>query len=244
MAAKVLLIDIETSAIKAYTWGPKWETNLIEVIEPSKILSFSAKWLGGRSITKGLPDYKGYKKGVLEDDRICEELHGLLNEADLVVAHNGRAFDIKTINARMMFNGLKPTSPYKIFDTKTEFKKRFRLASNSLDDLCGYYGLGRKLEHEGFPLWKRCEAGDPKAWAKMLKYNRHDIVLLEALYLLMRPWAENHPNIAFLSDFPEGCPACGSRKVQSRGWNKTRTRKSKRYFCECGQWFSGKSEKR
>ncbi len=244
MKPKVLLIDIETSPIKAYTWGPKWETNLIEVIQQSKILSFSAKWVGGKHITKGLPNYKGYKKGVINDRAICLEMHDLLDQADIVVAHNGKAFDVKTINLRFLANGLGPTSPHKVVDTKLEFKKRFRAPSNSMDDICDYLGLGRKMEHEGFPLWKRCEAGHRPSWEKMLKYNKHDVVLLEALYLKIRPWIIHHPNIAYLTEKRDACPNCGSNKSQHRGWNRTKTLKFRRLQCECGSWHQASKGER
>jgi len=241
--AKILLIDIETSPIRAYTWGPMWETNLIEVIEQSTILSYSSKWFGGKIITQGWPDYKGYKAGVKDDTAIVKDIWNLLDEADIVIAHNGKAFDVKTINARFLVHGLKPTSPYKIIDTKTEIKKYFRLPSNSLDNICDYFGLGRKLEHEGFGLWKKCEAGDQASWKRMMRYNKHDTVLLNSLYELIRPWMRNHPSVAALIEKPDQCPNCGSKKCQARGWSRTKTRKYRRFQCECGAWYQAtKSE--
>ena len=82
---KMLYIDIETSPIIAYTWGPKWETSLIETIEESKILSYSAKWADGKHITKGLIDYTGYKPGMVNDYLLIFDLVKLLNDADIVV---------------------------------------------------------------------------------------------------------------------------------------------------------------
>lgn len=246
MKPKILYLDIETSPIKAFTWGPKWETNLIEVIEQSRILSFSAKWMGGQHVTRGLPEYKGYKKGVIDDKLICKDLWDLLDEADVVVAHNGKAFDVKTVSARLLANGLGPTAPYRVVDTKTEVKKAFRLPSNSLDDICDYFGLGRKMEHEGFPLWKRCEAGDRAAWDKMLRYNKHDVVLLEKLYMLIRPWISNHPNMATLVGKDGLCPTCLSKKLQKRGRGISGKGTHQRYQCmntECGRWSRGPSEK-
>lgn len=233
---KILFIDLETTPIEAYTWGPKWETNLIEFIEHTRILSYSAKWFGGSHITKGWPDYKGYKKGELEDKSIVKDLWDLCNDTEVIVAHNGKSFDTKVMNARFAFHNLTPPAPYKIVDTKIEAKKHLRLPSNKLDDLCDYFGLGRKLHHEGFPLWKSCMDGEMSAWNKMKKYNKHDVVLLEKLYLKLLPWMNTHPNMGMYYE-KLVCPKCGGKRLQSRGFAITTTNKYKRLQCQdCGGW--------
>ena len=231
---KILCIDIETTPIEAYTWGPKWETNLIEFIEHVRILSFSAKWINGKYITKGWPDYKGYRKGILDDTSIVKELWDLLNEADVIVAQNGKSYDIKVMNARFAYHKLTPPAPFKLIDTKLEARKYLRLPSYSLDDLCDYFKMGRKLHHEGFPLWTGCMAGDGKSWAKMLKYNKWDVVLLEKLYLKLRPWMQQHPNFGLYTN-KVGCQNCGANRIQSRGLEPGG--KHKRVQCGlCGRW--------
>lgn len=236
MNPRILSIDVETTPLQAYTWGPKWETNLIEVIEQSRILSYSAKWLDGKHITKGWPDYKGYKKGELDDKKIMQDIWNLLNEADIILAHNGRDFDAKVINTRFVANGLTPPAPYKLIDTKTEAKKYLRLPSNSLDDICDYFKIGRKMEHEGFPLWKKCMAGDKAAWNRMLKYNKQDVVLLEEVYLLLRPWMSGHPTVGMFHN-KLVCPRCGSDKIHARGFAVSKTQKYRKFQCQnCASW--------
>src|SRR3990167_2871988 len=236
---KILTFDIETTPIIAYSWGPKWETNLIEVIEWSKILSFSAKWLDGKQTTKGWPDYKSYKIGEKNDEEIVKEIWEFLNESDIIITQNGVDFDIKVANSRFIFYGLNPPSPYKVIDTKREAKKYLRLPSNSLDDIGSYFGLGRKEQHEGFPLWTACMAGDKGAWRKMLSYNRNDVILTEKLYLKLRPWLKTHPNISSLV-FDHTCPKCGSASLESRGYYRSNTALYHKYLCKkCGGWSRG-----
>lgn len=238
---KICILDIETSPLIAYSWGPSYETNLIEVIEQSQVLSFSAKWLGGKHITKGWPDYKGYKKGILDDRNLIKDLWEIVNEADVIVGQNLRDFDMKILNARFLFHGLKPPSPYKTVDTKVEAKKYLRMPSNKLDDLGGYYGIGRKVEHEGFGLWKKCMAGDKKAWRRMKRYNYKDVVLTERLYILLRPWMQSHPNYGMYHD-KICCVRCGSWRIQSRGYAINNTTKYRRLHCQkCGAWMKAPS---
>jgi DNA polymerase elongation subunit (family B) len=230
---RILTFDIETTPIIAYSWGPKWEANLIEIIEPSKVLSFSAKWLNGKHITKGWIDYRSDN-----DRQIVEDIWDLFNEADIIVVQNGRVFDTKTLNSRFLNYSMTPPAPYKIVDTLLEARKYLRLPSYSLDDMCDYFGIGRKVEHEGFPLWKRCMTGDKKAWKKMLKYNKHDVTLTEKLYLKLRPFMASHPNLGMYTN-QLVCPKCGSRKIQSRGWRINKTTRYKKVFCSnCGGWGS------
>ena len=239
---KLLVIDIETSPIVAYTWGPKWETNIIEFIEQSQIICFSAKWIGGKQETKGLPDYSGYKAGIIDDKKIVKRIHELLDEADAVVTQNGRAFDIKVINSRFIKHGLQPPSPYKIIDTLSEAKRYLRLPSYKLNDMGEYFGIGSKLAHEGFDLWKKCIAGVKASWTKMKRYNAQDVVLTEKLYNKIRPFMRTHPNFSVLAD-KHACPKCGSENVISQGFSANSTTLYRRAQCkDCGGWFRyGKS---
>ena len=234
---KILILDIETSPIIASTWGPKYETNIIEVIEDSQIICFSAKWYGGKQITKGLIDYEGYKAGVVDDSKIIKDIHQLLDEADVTVTQNGVSFDHKVINSRFIANDMLPPAPYKMIDTLSEAKRYLKLPSYSLNDMCTYFGIGQKLQHEGFKLWKDCIAGDAKAWKTMKKYNAQDVKLTEEFYLRLRPFMRTHPNFSVYAD-KNNCPKCGSSKVQARGFTATSTMMYRRAQCmACGGWF-------
>jgi hypothetical protein len=232
---RILLIDIETFPNVSYTWG-KWEQDVVEFVDHWYILSFAYKWLGDKK-TKviGLPDFKGYKPGT-KDKELLKYIWQLLDEADIVIAQNGNAFDFKKINTRFFEAGMKPPSPYRTIDTLTVARRYFAFNSNKLDDLGRDLKIGRKVEHEGFPLWLKCERGDMKAWKRMKKYNRQDVELLEQLYLKERPWIKDAPNLDMWSDV-RVCPKCGSTRLHSRGESITQAYVYTRYQCQdCGGW--------
>lgn len=240
---KVLLIDLETSPITGYSWN-LWETNILDIKKDWYILSFAYKWLGDSKVTaKALPMYKGYGKDKENDLSLCEDLWVLFDQADVIVAHNGQAFDVKKSNARFVTHGFKPPSPYKIVDTKLVAKKYFKFESNKLDNLGKSLGLGEKLETGGFSTWLGCMAGDKNAWDKMIKYNKQDVVLLEKVYLRLRDWIVNHPRITDKS-INEACANCGSTHIQKRGTMRNKTTTLQRLHCQgCGAWHSVKIEK-
>lgn len=234
---KILLFDIETNPNVAYVWG-KYEQNIIAYKQHWYMISFSYKWLEEKNTyVKSLPDYPMYKKDQHNDEMLVRDLWKLFDEADIVVAHNGVQFDVRKSNARFMKHSLPPPSPYKIIDTKIVAKSYLKMDSNKLDDICDYFGIGRKINTGGFELWLGCESGDKASWKKMCEYNKHDVVLLEKVYLRMLPFMTNHPNIALLSGNKCNCPNCGSVDVQKRGYSYTRTTKNQRYQCnKCHSW--------
>lgn len=238
---RILVWDIETSPMISYNWSA-YESNALEIIEEPQILCFAYKWLGDKSVTViGQCDLAGYKAGRNDDRKLVALIHQLFDQADIVVAHNGDSFDQKTAQSRMMAHGMKPPSPYKQIDTKKVAKKYGRFSRNKLDDLSKQFGFGRKMENEGWALWKKVLGGDKKAWETMKKYNKIDVELEEKLYLHLRPWIQNHPSISVLTDRPDSCVKCGSSNMRTGGFFATKVGRKKRYQClDCGGWCHGR----
>lgn len=242
---KILIFDIETAPNLAYVWG-KYEQNVIAYENEWYMLCYAAKWLGKKKVmTSKLNDFKLFKKDKRNDLEVCKELWKLLDEADVVIAHNGDSFDIKKTNARFLYHGLTAPSPYKTLDTKKIAKRYFKFNSNKLDDLGEHFGIGRKVKHEGFSLWLKCMDGVKSGWNNMIKYNKQDVILLEKLYLKLLPWITNHPNYGVYLGKEHVCPNCGSEQVIRRGFNYTKTMVYQSWQCKnCGSWSqSSKGEK-
>jgi hypothetical protein len=241
---KVLLFDIETAPNLAYVWD-KYEQDVIAFKKERYMLSFSYKWLGDAKIhAYSLPMFKGYKKNPEDDKELVRKLHQLFEDADIIVAHNGDNFDIKMANAAFARHGLTPPAPYKTVDTLKVARAKFRFNSNKLDDIGSLLGLGRKHDTGGFKLWLGCLAGLNSAWKKMVDYNKQDVVLLEKVYLKLRPWMTNHPNMNLDDGKAPACPVCKSTEVIRRGFAYTSVSRRQRYCCaDCGKWSVGKIQK-
>lgn len=226
---KILIWDIETTPNIGYTWG-KYEQNVIEFIEESKILSISCKLVGDSKV-------KFFGRNKLSEKNILKKIAKELEESDISVAHNGDQFDVKKLTSRMIALGLPPLKPLVTVDTKKVAKKHFGFNSNSLNDLGKYLGLGVKAETGGFSTWLGCMKGDKKSWAKMEKYNKQDVLLLERLYNKLKPWILRHPNVALLQDV-EGCPKCGSQNVIKRGIRGNASSLQQQMVCkDCNGWY-------
>lgn len=234
--ARILILDVETAPKISYVWRFfKENVSPKQVLKHGHMMSFAAKWLGDDKII--------YEENRKEDDKaLIEKIIYWLDQADIVVAHNGARFDLPQIRGRALVNGLTPPSPVKIVDTCLVARKQFGFPSNSLEYLCNVLNCETKKDghkqYPGFELWLACLRGDEAAWAEMKEYNIIDVLALEEVYLKMRPYITNHPNLAVFND-PEAptCPKCNSQEIQWRGYAYTNVGQFHRYQCkDCGGW--------
>ena len=134
---KILLLDIETSPYVIHHWKMYDEFNNPEmVIEYRFIMCWAAKWLNEKKImSAALPDFESYKKDTKSDKELLLKLVELMNEADLIIAHNGNQFDFPVIKGRLAKNRIIPTNSFVTLDTCLIARKQFGFMSNKLGEL-------------------------------------------------------------------------------------------------------------
>lgn len=230
--AKILLYDIEVSRDIVEGYGNKWEFKVVKTIRHQELMSFAYKWRGEKKIQYvSRNHFKTYKAFV-------EVLWNILNEADIAIAHNGNKFDNKMANRFFVKEGLGPVSPYKSIDTLQVARSTFKFQSNSLQDLGEYLGLGSKRKITYADIEDDfMNNPTPKIEKLMKEYNIQDVVLLERIYDIFRPYIKNHPNLGDLLRVHGACPKCGSNKLQKRGISVSASGDKQRYQCQnCGGW--------
>lgn len=243
------VLDIETSPNLAFTWGA-WKQNVapVQMVRDWYILSWSAKkWGSDETISRNLTMYETWKDDIHDDRELVEELWHFLNRVDAIVAHNGKAFDLPKINARVLKHGLPPYAPVSIIDTKLIAKKAFGLTFNSLLYLAKYLGLDiQKMDAGGFETWVGCYRGEQAAFDHMSKYNDVDVLVLEEVYRRLLPWAHSHPNHGLYTEGDRPvCDKCGSTHIQWRGTAKTAAMVYRRFQCQsCGGWGRDRNAKK
>ena len=237
---RILTLDIETSPHEAYAFQV-WQANIAagQIKKPTEMLTWTAKFLDK-------------KKSVFRDwnaPDFLTKLHEMLDDADIVVGYNQQKFDIRHINREFVQAGLSPTRPMPQIDMLRVVKQQFLFPHNRLDYVCGILLNETKLETGGFDLWPAFLRGDKKAEAVMRKYNIRDVVLTEKLYLHLRAWVKNHPNVGIFDvrffDEPKDytCEACGSHNVELKRPRRTRCFAIRVVRCECGHYQDGARKK-
>jgi DNA polymerase elongation subunit (family B) len=234
-SARILLMDIETAPMEVYVWQ-LYKNNYINpdaVIKDWSILTWSAKWLFEPDVMSS--KVSGQDAVDRKDKDVISELWTLLDEANIVIAHNGKRFDVRKCNARFALNGLTPPLPYRVIDTLQVSRQNFALSSYKLDYINQLFGLTQK-GHPGFGIWKRAVNGDEEALEDMRAYCDNDVVILEELYLQIRPWIKGHPNVGlYIDSTTTVCTNCGNEDLSWGGSYYTPAGRYKAFRCrKCG----------
>lgn len=233
----ITTLDIETAPITAYVWGLfKQNVGLNQIVKDWSIMSLAWKYLGHEEVY-----YQdvSHQTDLRDDADLLVVLWSILDESDVIIGQNLRRFDVKKINARFLEAGLPPPSPYIIIDTLEMAKDAAGFTSNKLDWLSQKLADDKKDHHDEFPgmeLWVQCLNGNPRAWAAMREYNLGDIPSCEQVYLALRPYYRQHPNLAiFIDDEETRCPRCLSVNLEPLASTFTNVSEYKRYGCrDCG----------
>jgi hypothetical protein len=227
----IVIGDIETTAMKVYTWGLH-KQNVLD-IQPG-----GESRLIGMSLAEGIDgDVEWWEAGRTSDRALTGRVWDLFNRMDIFVAHNGDRFDIKKLNARFAYHGYGPPSPYQSIDTLKIWRQNFA-APGSLKYSARYLKLDEKFNNSGFQLWTAWERGEQWAIDEMREYALQDTETLRQLYLKIRPWAKTHPN---MGHYNEGmaCRICGSIDLIKRGTKLTNAGTYQQYQCkaeDCGAY--------
>jgi predicted RNA-binding Zn-ribbon protein involved in translation (DUF1610 family) len=205
---RIISFDTETSPIITTTFSLYPESiSHNNILQDWYIICASWKVLGEEKV------FSVSCKKPTSDKEVCRKLRDALISADIIVAHNGKKFDVKKLNARLIYHKLEPLPQIPMVDTLVEVKKVAQFTSHRLDYLGKHLlGHGKLPTSEG--LWLRALKGDKVAVKEMTDYCEVDVIRLEELYLRLRPYFKTHPHVGVITQgVKNDCPKCGSIRM-------------------------------
>lgn len=233
--SKILVLDIETKPTLAFVWkGFKENIGVDQVVEHAGILCVGAKWIDGEELF-----FSEWEHGTIE---MLRQTAKLIEESDAIVGINHERFDLPWLMGEFArYNIPAPPRPT-LIDLQKYWRRGMRFFSNKLAYVGPLLTGEKKVEHEGFMLWRRVMEGDADAMNRMEDYCRGDVKLTEMLYHKLREFLPNHP---YMGDTKrDDCPVCGSSHVHISKYRRTKTMRIQQLHCQdCGSYFDGKKEK-
>lgn len=196
-------------------------------------------------------DFEGWETCRQNDYDLVKKTYDTLVDADQIVTHNGKSFDLKVLETRLAFYDLPPLPKIHHVDTKLVLKAKLSLYSNSLADAAKFFKLSDKMGIPGkWGLWERIAFKEETAadLRLMTEYCKQDVVVLEQLHdkLQSRIGSSAINRTHWAPVGTKVCPSCGSDKIHGHGERRNTTAVYKRYFCNgCGSTFrTDKQDKR
>jgi hypothetical protein len=245
--AETAFADVETSPNLGLFWraGHKLNISTEQIVRERTLLSASWKYRGKKRVY-GVKA-KVYRDGSACDYKLVKALTDGLMDAELLIGHNGDKFDWRWVNGRALIHGLPKLAPVRTVDTLKVARKYFDLNSYRLDYLARLLGLEPKLATE-YGLWKKICTGQDKDGSLlkyMLKYNKHDVTLLEEVYDILERYNDSPIIANQVEDDNPICPFCASKKLQKRGKFLNLKTWRQRYQCrDCGKFLKGGLQKK
>mgnify|MGYP000154892324 CR=1 FL=1 len=204
---KRLYFDIETSANIGFFWQSGFKLNIgpQNIIKERAIICICYKWEDEKETHSLNWDSKQCDKKMLQ------AFVKVANEANELVGHNGDKFDLSWVRTRCLFHAIDMFPTYTTIDTLKVARSKFKFNSNKLNYIAQFLGIGLKIKTD-FDLWKDIALKNDKvAMAKMIKYCKMDVVLLEKVHkkLSSHIAPKTHYGVIFGMD-RGSCPECGN----------------------------------
>lgn len=213
MNKKILFWDIEVFPGVYYGWS-KFHPPF-QQLEKSSINSICYKWAHKDKVESIHLSKKQHELDPRNEKPLIKKMLKVINQADLIVAHNGDRFDWKKFNARVLKYGLDPIRKPKLIDTLKMVKREAAFDSHRLGDLCTELNIKTKVETEKGLFTKALYSW--KHYMALVDYCRHDVLALEALYHKLMPHCKPIINAAGLNNRLKACSSCGSEALLKYG---------------------------
>ena len=158
-AGTLCIWDLETGGL-----GADYQRIILATIKPYKQKPITF-------IAKRFRDEKALVKRTKE----------LLEKYDILVAHNGKNFDIQYLNTRLLYWGQQPLVPKHHIDTYQQLKWKLRTSSKSQAALLKFFKLEQQKMDLPQDTWPKAPEYK-EAMKELIERNITDCVGLEQLY--------------------------------------------------------------
>lgn len=137
-------------------------------------------------------EYEPWRRGERANDApLLRDILACLEEADILIAHNGLKFDLPFLRTRAVVHGLPPVNFQKIIDPVQLARQHFRFSGNSLDSIAKTLSTQAAKTPLSPETWQRASLnGDPAAMEEIVQHCIYDVDVLEEVCWQLRGYVK------------------------------------------------------
>jgi len=139
---------------------------------------------------------RDWKRGVRGNDReLVKRCNEVIRNHDIVVAHNGKWFDLPFLRTRALVHGLAPLHEVTIVDPVLIARRKFRFQRNSLARIADTLKLADKKTPLDLSLWADvCLNGNQEGMDLIVEHCEADVRVLSGVLGLVKPFVKQFDN--------------------------------------------------
>lgn len=195
------------------------------------ILCGSWKVMGEKNVYTEVRSNLGTE--MWNDKEVCRKLHKVLSTGDRWITHNGKRFDARFLNVRLLKNGLPLLPPMgkRHVDTCELTWKNLAMRA-SLKNISEFFELKNKKTPVNLQTWTKAAAGNREALKEVVDHCESDVLMLEEYANKIMPLVTETDNPIF-----HKCPTKFMIRYGTRVCDK---KLYQRLMCrKCKGWFKG-----
>jgi uncharacterized protein YprB with RNaseH-like and TPR domain len=133
---------------------------------------------------------KDWRRGIRGNDReMVKRANEVIRNHDIVVAHNGRFFDIPFLRTRAIANRLAPLHDMVIVDPVRIARNKWRFNRNSLANVLDALGIAEKKTPLNLSTWADVvHNGTKESLDEIVEHCEADVMALSALLPHVKPF--------------------------------------------------------
>lgn len=126
------------------------------------------------------------RRNLADDGKLVAAIRDELEKFDIIVAHNGKLFDRKFLNARLLKAGERSLKSMFFIDTMWIVRSHMR-TSSKLDNIQQYLGLTDEKTKITWDDWQRAMGGHRPSMDVIVQHVQKDVEVLEQAYWKLIP---------------------------------------------------------
>lgn len=189
---RIVAYDIETSDLKAMM-GRVLCASFLPIVDKDFLKGVPQKYHPKPYTLRWDDEEFVNEEDITDDSKLVVGIRDELTKYNAIVTWNGKMFDNRFINAKLLEYGEAPLTTQFHYDPMWTVRNGIRVGSAKLINIQKYLNLPDEKTDITWKDWQRAQAGDVCAVDTVVEHCEQDVRVLVQAYWRLLPFAKTFP---------------------------------------------------